>query len=401
MSIWYSPHPKGFLRKLCQALATADEHCAVTIPRHLLQSFQEELLSYGRKSLGELVSLRLDPDGTLLQNLSPLFTLSNKQEAILSELADVPLKRCRTLAIFLPETLLPWEDEFFTFVDEMTAHAKACKDQSRDLSWCMLVVIPFGRKVPREDIGLKLFHWWGCVHVSDVEYAIERAFGCYEEKERHLYCWFYALCKGVASMDPGLVDVFLQNLPTNIDSLIQCLRTHELNTKENGDLVQNYFRRTPPRLSRNEIPREYAAELWQHGILDIDSEGRPSLHPGALVAANQIEELERLVVKGQMQVYLPLVQEVHSFIYRKAEYWLGSGWDAKHKEAYPTLNSEIGPLAFCLENNYRKKIDRQYIETAKKWREIRNSIAHAQMIPFKNAVKAVADYQFLLEEEYD
>lgn len=399
MSIWYSPHPKAFLREICTALATEKEHCAVSVPQYLLSSFRDELISYGRKSLGQLRIPQIDPQSSLEQNLCPLFIFHHEDEAGIASLPEATLSECRTLVIFLPETPLPWEDEFFAFVNHMVAHAKFCKDQDVHMPWSLLLVIPSGRRMPREDIGLKVFHWWGRLHVSDLEYAIEQVLGAAEVEEKHLYYWFYALCKGLASSDPGLVDFFLEALPTDMDSLVKALSLHELNTRENGQLVLSYLNAPHCHLDRHAPPQGAMAPLWHRGILDIDCYGRTALHPAALLAAGQTAELERLAVSGQMQVFLPLAQEVHSLLYRKIEHILGPGWGRLNAENFPALDSEIGPLSHYLYTYYRSKLPIFLLNTAKHWRDLRNSIAHANMIPFAVALQAVRDYLCLLEDQ--
>lgn len=399
MSLWYSPHPKAFLREICQVVGAEKEHCVVSIPQHLLPSFREELLSYGRKSLGDFQVLQLNPQVGLLGNLAPLFNIDAGGDVKLSDLPEITLLRCRNLVIFPPEKPLSWEEEFLAFVDTMAAHAKYCKDHGKHMLWSMLIVIPAGSKMPHEDIGLRVLYWWGRLHVSDLEYAIESNFGTSEAQEYHLYCWFYALCKGVASGDPRLVELFRQQVPIDVDTLVNALADHELCTEENARLVTSYLNSCEYSLTRDVIPKGVAAELWHCGILDFDCFGKLSLHPAALVAAQKIDVLERLVVKGQMQVYLPLAQEVHEFLYRKIEDLLGYGWDSRDKGNFPSVKSEIGPFSFYISKYFKDKLPKDIIKVAQGWRDLRNSIAHAQMIPFDMAVSRVMAYQKLLRNE--
>lgn len=399
MSLWYSPHPKAFLREICQVVGTEREHCAVSIPQHLIPSFREELLSYGRKSLGELQVLQLNPQVGLWGNLAPLFNIDAGGDKKLSDLPEMTLPRCRNLVIFPSEKPLSWEEEFLAFVDTMAAHAKYCKDQGKRMLWSMLIVIPAGSKMPHEDIGLRVLYWWGRLHVSDLEYAIESNFGASEAQEYHLYCWFYALCKGVASGDPRLVELFQQQVPIDVDSLVNALAGHELCTEENARLVMSYLNSSKYSLTRDVVPQGIAAELWHCGILDFDCYGKPSLHPAALVAAQKIDVLERLVVKGQMQVYLPLVQEVHEFLYNKIECLLGYKWDGRNKKSFSSIKSEIGPFSVYINRRFKDVLPKDILREALEWRDLRNSIAHAQMIPFDMAVSRVMAYQKLLRNE--
>lgn len=406
MNLWQCPHPALFLKDICDSLESRQDHCIVSMPERLIPSFLDELIPVWSVTHNSPKQVRLENNSSLIDILSPLFLLDSAPPA-LDDLKGLLLKGAEMLVVVLPEVPLPIEKEFFDILlKDLMAYAKNCRDNDLRLDWTMLVIAPAGRKIPDQDIGLKCFRWWGYLHNSDVEYAVEdtlrASLGTGTKKERLAYWWIYPLCKGIAMSDPELVEMICQSVPQDMNELMHALADHELNTEENGKLVRAFLD-TAPRytLSRNIPPQGLAAELWHKGILDINCQGNVALHPAALLAAACQDELEKLVIHGQMQFFLPLVQEVHTLLYHKVEELVGGdlkAWIAENKDL-ESAQSEIGPFyAFLsyLNKEKGKRVPPKLISAAKKWRDFRNNIAHINMLSRQVIDDAFNSYEDIL-----
>lgn len=409
MILWQCPHPALFVKEVCETLDTLQDHCIVSMPSRLIPSFQEELVSYWKSTKGDYIRLHLLENETPLGDaLAPLFS-SGSEVSSLVDLKKNLLRGASTLVVTLPKQPLPIEKEFFDFlINDLMAHAKNCRDNAETLLWNMLVIAPADRKIPSQDIGLKVFLWWGRLHNSDVEYAIEDAFrnsfGLETKKKTLDYWWLYPVCKGISRSDPDLVEMVYRNAPQGMDDLMVVLSEHELNTEENGNLVKAFLDLDNSRykLTLNALPQGLAAKLWHKGILDLTFQGDITLHPAALLAAGYKNKLEKLIVQGQMQFFLPLVQEVHTLLWNKVEeYWGGNLEDLIPKdENLDSARDEIGPFYALLGYLYHEKsksIPHVLLSAVKRWRQLRNDIAHIKILSRQTIDDALTSYEEILE----
>lgn len=381
-----------------------DTHCVVSLPQRLIPSFQEEFRAYWKDLWGHLPVLTLEEE-TELPNAISSFFHTEELTINLADLTECTLRGYSTLAVVLPGQPHPKEQDFFRFLNHLAAHAKNCRDNGLSLNWNMLVIAPADRPLPNPDVGLTCFYWWGQLHNSDVEYAIESAFkdilknGIRQEKLA--YWWLYPLCKGLSSGDPELVDHIIRDFPKDFETLITTLKKHELNTEENGHLVRNFLEAPHYTSKSNDYPRGFLAKLWHKSIIDLDYRGGLAIHPAALLAAGQVENLEELVIRGQMFFFLPLVQDVHNLLSRLVEKHLGGileDW-LPDDGSLATARYEIGPFyAFLsyLYNEKGKSVPYYIIDTTKKWRDLRNDIAHIKMLSYKKIEDAFTAYEKLL-----
>ena len=405
MNLWQCPHPALFLKEICSNLEKVDTHCIVSLPERLIPSFQEELCAYWGDIWGDLPILTLDEETELTNAMSPYFATEDPITNLMG-LTECVLRGSSTLAVVLTEKPHSKEQEFFCFLNYLAAHAKNSRDNGHCLNWNMLVIAPADRPIPNPDVGLRCFYWWGHLHNSDVEYAIEFAFkdifrnGTHQEKLA--YWWLYPLCKGLSSGDPELVEHIIRDFPRDIETLIATLKKHELNTEENGQLVRNFLEAPQYTPKSNDYPRGILAKLWHKGIIDLDCSGRLAIHPAALLAAGQVENLEELVIRGQMFFFLPLVQDVHNLLSRRVEKHLGNVLEEFFPEdgAFDSARYEIGPFYAFLSYLYKEKgksVPYHILDTAKKWRELRNDIAHIKMLSCQTIECALAAYENLLK----
>ncbi len=410
MILWQCPHPALFVKEVCETLDTLQDHCIVSMPSRLIPNFQEELIFYCKSTRGgNYIQLhQLEKAPPLRDALAPLF--SDSKASSLADLKNKWLIGASTLIVTLPDQPLFIEKEFFDFlINDLMAHAKNCRDNAETLLWNMLVIAPADRKIPSQDIGLKVFLWWGRLHNSDVEYAIEDAFrnsfGLETKKKTLDYWWLYPVCKGISRSDPDLVEMVYRNAPQGMDDLMVVLSEHELNTEENGNLVKAFLDLDNSRykLTLNALPQGLAAKLWHKGILDLTFQGDITLHPAALLAAGYKNKLEKLIVQGQMQFFLPLVQEVHTLLWNKVEeYWGGNLEDLIPKDKnLESARDEIGPFYALLSYLYQKKgksIPRVLHSAVKRWRQLRNDIAHIKMLSRQTIDDALTSYEEILEK---
>lgn len=392
MNIWYCPQGKAFMRALCRTLAKEVEHVVVSLPERHIPSFLTEFSSYGRKSLGPFMTVQIEDGRPLAESLMPAFQTEGRDVVLLEDFPELQVKKGSTIVLRFPSHLSANRQECAGFLEIMAAHAKACKDRRESPPWNLIALMPAQLPLPREEIGLKTFVWWGKLRPSDLEYAVEQTLEGLALNEAAYY-WYYALCKGLAVMDPGLVEAIVSNPPVSARQLVEVVQGHELLRNDVGELARRYYEMGQSGINRQTLPHGIEATLWHLGALDIDCYGNPALHPAALVAAGLETRLETLLVQGQMQVYLPLVQEVHSFLCRMLEKRFGADWGKKNTQKYDSVESEIGKLPFYMKEFFRRKISQELIDLAFQWREVRNTIAHGSIIPCKLALIAVARYK--------
>ena len=391
MNVWYCPQGKAFMRTLCRTLAEEDEHAVVSLPERHIQSFVAEFLSYGKKTLGTLQTVTLEAGQPLAESLLPSFLSGAGEEPVpLEEFPELMVRGGSTLVLLFPSELSAGAEEYASFLELMAAHAKACKDQGKTPRWSMLAVMPAHLPLPREEIGLKTFVWWGKLRPSDLEYAVEHALENMGLSETSYY-WYYALCKGLAGVDPELVEAIVNDPPLSAQEIANIVRGHELLREDVGRLAQKFWLERSWILNRGVLPRGDAAELWQLGALDIDCYGKPALHPAAMVAAGLENSLGDQLVRGQIQVYLPLTQEVHGFLCQMMRKRFGQDW-GKKGTSYTSVEHEIGGLPSYMKTYYSKEIPKEFIKLAELWRDLRNKIAHNTIIPYELALLAVSLY---------
>lgn len=405
MNLWQCPHPTLFLKEICLSLEKGDAHCIVSLPERLIPAFQEEFRAYWKEFWGDLPLLALEEETELTDAMFPFFATETPPINLI-DLTEGFVRGSKTLAVVLPATPHSNEKEFFLFLNHLAAHAKNRRDNGLTMNWNMLVIAPADRPMPNPDIGLRCFYWWGHLHNSDVEYAIESAFSDIFRngirQEQLAYWWLYPLCKGLSSGDPELVEHIIRDFPKDIETLIATLKKHELNTEENGQLVRNFLEAPQYTPKSNDYPRGILAKLWHKGIIDLDCSGRLVIHPAALLAAGQVENLEELVIRGQMFFFLPLVQDVHNILSRQVEKHLGNVLEEFFPDdgAFDSARYEIGPFYAFLSYLYKEKgksVPYHILDTAKKWRELRNDIAHIKMLSYQTIECALAAYEKLLK----
>jgi hypothetical protein len=198
------------------------------------------------------------------------------------------------------------------------------------------------------------------------------------------------------------MEMIFQGRPKNIDDLIAILNDHPLQ-----DIAKKYkasydYARIFPVLSSSLKPhlpyQKEDLDLWTEGLLTVKS----GMHPHPLILDE--DELTKIIAFSQREVFLPLVDHVHHLISWTIEKAFGQGiWE--HLEPNADLRNEvlaeISPLAFFLKNKVKKTgFFNSYarnitIELAFKWRDIRHTVSHNNMLSYvslKNAFNLYSDF---------
>lgn len=401
MNIWNCPHGKAFMRSLCRTLEAGEKHVAIRLPERHLSSFLKEFGPYATRFLGSIQKVVLEDGLSLEEALEPAFMPDGGKNRAPEDCFSRMVSGGPHLLVVLPPSARGTAPRLREFLALAADRARACRDGDRRLPWAMAAVVPADFGGLEDDTGLEVRDWWGKLHPSDLEFAIEQALA--DITNEASYCWYDALCKGLARMDPELVDAIFRNPPVSAAELADVLREGPtVFDRELAERAWSYWQDPPAALRRDTPPKgELETLLWERGALDIDCYGKPALHPAVLVAAGQEALLEKLVIQGQMQVYLPIVQEVHGFLCRNLAGICGPDWSGRDPENFTSVEQEIGSLAFYM--NYLKdtlgmSIPRELTDLAHIWREVRNTIAHGNMISCQLAIRAMLLYAEVREE---
>ena len=379
-----SPNLNIFLEEICASLRERASCATIVAPRRYHEDLSLAFRKYAENFLNLVYTVDVTGGESLLGALIPRFCEGDSPPSLTS-LFDLPTRDGATLLVkYPPEN---FSGEFLTFAEEAASRSRTAATTNQPLLWSMVFIVPPDADFPAEDAGFARFYWWGKRYQSDLEYIIEREI-IPRDYGNPASRWFYALCKGVCEGAPELVPNLLAKEPAGLDDIVDVLRSSPVYNEENRRIALDYLEKYSPPHTRTALPQDFAAEAWAAGILDIGCQGQPRLHPAALLAARGAEYVEKLVVRGQCQVYIPMVPEATRVITESAERKLGPDWNRGIEEE--TL--EIGGLHYHLNNTLSgwSRGLREEIELAKYWRELRNELAHYKMIEARLALFAVA-----------
>ena len=386
MNLWDCPSARVFMAKACTMVRSSAKHVCLILPNPFIWDFAEAFRSFAANHMGEVwqinVQTNQDPEQTFLcQGFE-------EEGRNLEQALETNAQSMYLLLVFDPRTAP--SEIYRKFCTQLATLSKLYKDTSGTLLWRVIFVWPASIPWPRADVCLETLFWWGQIHPSDTEYAIERFAeelnGIINEWE---YTWLYALCQGLASSDPLLAEYIFKSLPISFEQIKQLLQSHPLALldRQSRQAVIDLDTQARRRLAQENPPEGNLRLLWSQGALDIYPNGIVKIHPAAFYAANRSVALEQLIVQGQIKVYLPLVQEVHAFLCRQLEHACGSDW-TKKDENFANITEEIGKLPRYMYENLKGKYDPALLDLAHYWRIIRNNLAHSHMIDCETAIQA-------------
>lgn len=385
MEPWSGPAGRDFFDSIYDVLQNKQDHCTVVIPERLQRSFRSALLHSAQEGYGEIRIATLNSSINLLANIEREFCETRKRTISVKELAERHLAGGQILALNFPTDIGIWRKEYYEYLNWIAADAKRRKDSGEPLNWSLLCILPPGTGL-KVDSGMQILNWWGRYYPSDLEFAIERALR--PQRLNHpAYVWLYSICRGLGNAAPDLVGVLAHRRLVDMETITAVLAEHELCNSDIASLARKYG---GARYFRERPPTGGAQRLWKAGAIEIGCWGEPLLHPAAMVACGFRNRLANLVVAGQMQVYLPMAQQVFHWLMNRMREKIGPDW----LKFSPEKPEGIGKLAWILKNFFSKQLDGE-VQLANYWKDVRNNIAHAKVIPFELALPAVHEYDKL------
>ncbi|MBQ7607090.1 MAG: hypothetical protein IJU76_03880 [Desulfovibrionaceae bacterium] len=393
MNLWACPSAREFMHDVCSLVRTSEQFVCLVLPDPHRAGFIEAFVRYADNYLGQVSVCTLANTSTLDADFLASFFPEILDASLAISLASSGTSTY--LLLTFPCDLDDSDGACRAFLENLVQLAKERKKTGGILLWRLIVVWPAHLPWPHGGEGLVVRFWWGQLHPSDTEYAIEHC--CREvyrdELKEWEYLWLYSLCQGLAVMDPLLSLRIFQELPLDLEEIQSLLADHPL-MRVAPSIRQAIVRvdtQGASRLSRTEPPEGDIRTLWSIGALDIRENGLTALHPAAVCVANRISSLEKLVVAGQIKVFFPIVQEVHSFLCSQLRKVCGDCWHKKDK-TFQNLNDEIGGLPRYMSEYLKGQHDPDLYSLAVQWRNIRNSLAHGQSISCRMAVDACRLY---------
>ncbi len=403
MNLWQCPSGHVLRVKVCQCL-TGDSHCLVLIPRgHDKDAFLDGIRDHLEKWQGGVYSFLVDREQGLRDGLRLAVAQYEEEDARrLLSIEDL-VRRTSDQGSYLLAEVSPELDPRSLDVLagellELATASKHCLDSPGYLNWRLLLVVPAdtGMRLPT-DVCLAHFECWGWFRAHDLEFAIDRHLRTFERSPADHH-WLHALCLSLGRMGPDLVESIAARRPKKMDDIRELLRSHELFALagERKGLVEEALRtRLPTGSLWPDRPQSGVLdECWRLGFFNLDCYGQPGHHLAALEACKKTRTLEHMVVRGQIQIYLPLVQRVHNLILQTVERVSAIHPQAGKNPNGDTHKYDIGPLHHVV-NFHKGYYDPDLVETARLWREVRNTLAHNHFLPYELAVDAYAALQSL------
>ncbi|MBQ7457426.1 MAG: hypothetical protein IJS54_07465 [Desulfovibrio sp.] len=397
MNLWKCPSAREFMQDVCQTVRIHDSHVCLVMPGLGINTFVQEFTAYAENYLSEIIPIEIgkhnDPKACFLSAFQTASAIPG-----LEAVMDCCAQSTYLLLVVSKDVADP-KGMIADLCQTIARLSKQKKDANATLLWRLIVVLPAHIPWPDETPSLKVNLWWGQIHPSDTEYAIEH---CLRESipsalHEWEYLWLYSLCQGLAVIDPMIADTIFHQLPTCLEEIETLFDNHPV--RKLSPEAQKAIIRLD---TLGNIPQDQPKDgdvrlLWSLGALDMRENVSAMLHPAAYVAANRISSLERLVVQGQIKVYFPIVQEVHGFLCSQLQKSCGDHWN-KYDPHFQTINDEIGALPKYMSLYLKGKHDPELYELACSWRAIRNSLAHGTMIQCQTAIDAHKKYRNLVEK---
>ncbi|MDR1081715.1 MAG: hypothetical protein LBQ79_12345 [Deltaproteobacteria bacterium] len=257
----------------------------------------------------------------------------------------------------------------------------------------------------KSDLFLAVHAFWAAVTRNDQDWAFNRIYNEHPSDDPADYLYLKALCLAVCQEDFGLMERMIARKPATLKDAFSMIREHPLSrlaerlprARESAAA-----RSEPPAFNHGRPPRRPVAPeealMWSEGLLS--AVGCAGVHPALM----RYEELERAVASSQRELFLPLVDYVHSLIVASVEKGHGPDvWErnAREEEERNEILTEISPLAFCIKRkigpmgDFDSRLRERALECAFAWRRIRHSTAHNRMASIELIRNAMACYERL------
>jgi hypothetical protein len=422
--IWTTPNGQTYLNKIYDDLALG-KNVVLVVPKplsdeQLLENLSDLLLKNNFilpvYNLSKIIVKSLHPLRTILRNAvdwelvekTPDFNSQPTLNDMFQSLASA--NTLKFLALTGLNTLSPASQT--GLADDVAKWARFPNQLSQfgKPSGLRLVLItqPTFQEIG-EDLLLSRHIFWGIIRQSDTDWAVTRLLNemysspSLDNDESALteYLFLKSLCLGLCSEDFQLIENILKARPKGIEDLERILENIPLRKAIQKLDIQylpevptrhpslNWGRIRPVPTSHDEIA------LWSQGVLSAT--GQTGIHPVFLFR----DDLEKAVATAQREVFLPIVDHVHSLLisaiemaYGK-EIWKKFSKNDNHRKA---ILSEISPLAFFIRDKVKitQNLSKHYLNTAINcafaWREIRHATSHNTMADYQLISKAVKTF---------
>lgn len=401
MLLWQCPHPREFLDEIFEILQKGERHVVIHLPYWRMEEFNNALYNANKR-------YRYPLDFPVpLAEASPYENLRQcalkPEDFFKAPLLSQEMQK-ENIVLSIPSQLsFELQEEWLKFMAEISSETRQYQEslsgqegtaeQQIPLPWRLLILAPAHFPSPKPETSLEIFLGSGLCTQSDLEYAIENCVSKSGIRNLSSRLWLEAICKGLGMRDVGLCSFIFRELPLDMEEIMAMLRTYPL-----------------PELDYDTINciislddgSEQIRDLWRErqwlrdiGILESDCRNRESLHPAALARANRPHAIKRLLVEGQIRIYLPMVQEIHNFIYQQLSKICGDDWHKRYSENYSGMDMEIGPLANYMSTYLKGECGEALLELAYLWRDVRHTVAHSRFLDYEIARDAVDLYEAL------
>jgi hypothetical protein len=252
----------------------------------------------------------------------------------------------------------------------------------------------------RGDLFLPVHAFWASISRTDLDWAFDRHYGEHPSEDPAEYLHLKALCLALCGEDFALMERLVSRRPGTLRDACGIMQAGPRREASGLARARSADAAEPPALNQGRPPKRPSSvdelELWSEGLLS--AVGNSRLHPSVL----EYPVLEKAVAAAQRELFLPLVDYVHSLLVAAVERAWGAGvWQELEPdaEARADVLSEISPLAFFI----KRKVGRNEAFTgharetalscAFSWRRIRHSTAHNRLAHLDLIREAVADYE--------
>lgn len=406
--VWQLPNASRFLDGIIESLASS-KHSIVVLPDPFLSSDPVLILSkrLSLRGLGSLTEVsigqRIHED--ILDSISEELGFDICEITCIEDFLDRKDVPSRYIAITGAEAGgADWMAGLSNLMSKAGEHAQVSEFNPFNL----VAFVSPSFAPPPSNLMLAHHFWWGILSSVDIDYATESCMSDYPPSCIAEYYWLWAMCRGVAKIDPYLAQLIVEMSPKSIEEL--CDIVSNIRSDSFTEIPHSFFNypEMPLRTVKINPPANGALrDLWKGGYLDWHDGSGVILHPYLLSSCGFQQEITRMVWKGQVQIILPLVEQVRQSLI----FWLvrefGVDWHAKLVGPLPDeelsgLTGEIGPLCHYLFGNrspLRRSSFSKMSDMAWKWRNIRNDISHGRPISFDQISDACNAFDLLAKVE--
>lgn len=407
---WTLPGARRFLDQVVRALSNG-QHVILRLPKHVIEQRPLESLNQrlAEADLGSItrhwISDEVEPSRALARA-----TRFEDEEAPLSVLLENQSPPSNFIALLgLPNEEEPYHREWRRLLKRAGENAQNYKERAQPPFLIIAVASP-RMPVPDENVRLVHFSWWGVLSQIDIDQVVEEDLRASPPERSADHYWLRALCRGLAGTQPKLARQLLERNPKTLQQLLDFLRPPDPVSEEVEESFQipSYKKKfTFLGEAMNPPPTQAARlRLWDDGWLDWEAEYGMRLNVYALAHRDQGNKIERRLWQGQSKILLPLVEQVRHLIVNKLRKKYGvDDWSyqivKKVKEAQEreALETEIGPLAYHLRRASKQRgALRDLANVAEKWRDLRNELAHMNVVKYEALLSALEAARTLVRE---